>query len=146
MNQEEIDHVQVSKPITISGTMIRTSLLNSLMEFLEDNKHEDLPQKIFEIGDVLYMDEKSSNKTRQVKKLAGMICHSSANFTEIKSTVSSVLSNLGYSMEISDSRVADVIGVAKSGKITGFFGEIAPEVIRNFELEYPVIAFEIEFL
>ena len=124
------------------------------MEFLEDNKHEDLPQKIFEIGDVLYMDEKSANKTRQVKKLAGMICHSSANFTEIKSTVSSVLSNLGYSMEISDSnnptfipgRVADVIGVAKSGKITGFFCEIAPEVIRNFELEYPVIAFEIEFL
>ncbi len=57
-------------------------------------------------------------------------------------------------MEISDStnasvipgRVADVSGESKSGKITGFFGEIAPEVIRNFELEYPVIAFEIEFL
>ena len=154
MNQEEIDHVQVSKPITISGTMIRTSLLNSLMEFLEDNKHEDLPQKIFEIGDVLYMDEEPFNKTKQVKKLAGMICHSSANFTEIKSTVSSVLSNLGYSMEISDStntsfipgRVADVSGESKNGKITGFFGEIAPEVIRNFELEYPVIAFEIEFI
>ncbi|WP_297982086.1 phenylalanine--tRNA ligase subunit beta [uncultured Methanobrevibacter sp.] len=154
MNQEEIDHVQVSKPITISGTMIRTSLLNSLMEFLEDNKHEDLPQKIFEIGDVLYMDDSTFNKTRAAKKLAGMICHSSANFTEIKSTVASVLSNLGYSMEISDSdnpsfipgRVANVDGKSKNGMITGFFGEIAPEVIRNFELEYPVIAFEIEFL
>jgi phenylalanyl-tRNA synthetase beta chain len=73
MNQEEIDHVQVARPISISGTMIRTSLLNSLMEFLEDNKHEDLPQKIFEIGDVLYLDEEAANKTRQVKKLAGMI-------------------------------------------------------------------------
>jgi phenylalanyl-tRNA synthetase beta chain len=100
------------------------------------------------------MDEEPFNKTKQVKKLAGMICHSSANFTEIKSTVSSVLSNLGYSMEISDSsntsfipgRVADVSGESKSGKITGFFGEISPEVIRNFELEYPVIAFEIEFI
>ncbi|MBQ6629635.1 MAG: phenylalanine--tRNA ligase subunit beta [Methanobrevibacter sp.] len=154
MNAKEIDHVQVSRPITISGTMIRTSLLNSLMEFLEDNKHQDLPQKIFEIGDVLYMDDSTFNKTRQAKKLAGMICHSSANFTEIKSTVSSVLSNLGYSMEISDSdngsfipgRVADVEGESKNGKVKGFFGEIAPEVIRNFELEYPVIAFEIEFL
>lgn len=153
MNQKEIDHVQVAKPITISGTMIRTSLLNSLMEFLEDNKHEDLPQKIFEIGDVLYMDDNSFNKTKQVKKLAGMICHSTANFTEIKSTVSSVVSNLGYNMKISDStntsfipgRVADFIGESKNGKITGFFGEIAPEVIKNFELEYPVIAFEIEF-
>ena len=153
MNAEEIDHVQVSKPITISGTMIRTSLLNSLMEFLEDNKHQDLPQKIFEIGDVLYMDESKENKTKSAKKLAGMICHSSANFTEIKSTVSSVLSNLGYTMEISNStngsfipgRAADVIGESKSGKVVGFFGEISPEVIRNFELEYPVTAFEIEF-
>ena len=154
MNRTEEDHVQVSKPITISGTMIRTSLLNSLMEFLEDNKHEDLPQKIFEIGDVLYMDESNFNKTKSVKKLAGMICHSSANFTEIKSTVASVLSNLGYEFKISDSkntsfipgRVADIDGESKNGNIKGFFGEISPEVIRNFELEYPVTAFEIEFL
>ena len=154
MNQEEIDHVQVARPITVSGTMIRTSLLNSLMEFLEDNKHEDLPQKIFEIGDVLYMDESNFNKTKTVKKLAGLICHSSANFTEIKSTVASVLGNLGYSMNISASentsfipgRVANVDGESKAGKITGVFGEISPEVITNFELEYPVIAFEIEFL
>ena len=154
MNQEEIDHVQVARPISISGTMIRTSLLNSLMGFLEDNKHEDLPQKIFEIGDVVYMDDENFNKTRTVKKLAGLICHSSANFTEIKSTTSSIVSNLGYSMELSDSentsfitgRVADFTGESKNGQIKGFFGEISPEVIRNFELEYPVTAFEIEFI
>lgn len=154
MKQKEKNHVQVSKPITVSGTMIRTSLINSLMEFLEDNKHEDLPQKIFEIGDVIYMNENNFNKTRTVKKLAGMICHSTANFTEIKSTVASVLSNLGYSMEVLDSknpsfipgRVANVEGNSKNGKVTGFFGEISPKVITNFDLDYPVIAFEIEFL
>ena len=154
MNQEEKPHVQVARPITIDRTMIRTSLINSLMEFLEDNKHEDLPQKIFEIGDVLYLDETTENKTVASKKLAGVICHSSANFTEIKSVVTSVLSNLGYSMEISDSenktfipgRVADVTGAAEKGSVKGFFGEVSPEVITNFTLEYPVIAFEIEFL
>ena len=153
MNQEEKPHVQVAKPITIDRTMIRTSLINSLMEFLEDNKHEDLPQKIFEIGDVLYLDETKENKTVPSKKLAGVICHSTANFTEIKSVVTSVLSNLGYSMEISDSdnktfiagRVADVKGNAQEGSVKGFFGEVSPEVISNFTLEYPVIAFEIEF-
>ena len=154
MNQEEKPHVQVARPITIDRTMIRTSLINSLMEFLEDNKHEDLPQKIFEIGDVLYLDESTENKTVASKKLAGVICHSSANFTEIKSVVTSVLANLGYSMEISDSenktfipgRVADVSGAAEKGSIKVFFGEVSPEVITNFTLEYPVIAFEIEFL
>ena len=154
MNQEEKPHVQVAKPITIDRTMIRTSLINSLMEFLEDNKHEDLPQKIFEIGDVLYLDESQENKTVASKKLAALICHSTANFTEIKSVMTSVLSNLGYTMEISDSanetfikgRVADVEGKSEKGSVKGFFGEISPEVISNFSLEYPVIAFEIEFI
>ena len=154
MNQEEKPHVQVARPITIDRTMIRTSLINSLMEFLEDSKHEDLPQKIFEIGDVLYLDESKENKTVSSKKLAAVICHSTANFTEIKSVMSSVLSNLGYTMEISDSknrtfiegRVADVTGVSNAGSIEGFFGEVSPEVITNFTLDYPVIAFEIEFI
>ena len=154
MNQEEKLHVQVARPITIDRTMIRTSLINSLMEFLEDNKHEDLPQKIFEIGDVLYLDETKENKTVSSKKLAAVVCHSSANFTEIKSIVSSVLSNLGYTMEIKDSenktfiegRAADVVGEAQKGRVEGFFGEISPEVITNFTLDYPVIAFEIEFI
>lgn len=154
MNQEEKPHVQVARHITIDRTMIRTSLINSLMEFLEDNKHEDLPQKIFEIGDVLYLDETKENKTVSSKKLAAVVCHSSANFTEIKSIVSSVLSNLGYTMEIKDSenktfiegRAADVVGEAQKGRVEGFFGEISPEVITNFTLDYPVIAFEIEFI
>ena len=154
MKQEEKPHVQVARPITIDRTMIRTSLINSLMEFLEDNKHEDLPQKIFEIGDVLYLDDSKENKTVSSKKLAAVICHSTANFTEIKSVVTSVLSNLGYSMEIKDSqnktfiegRAADVKGMSDAGSIEGFFGEVSPEVITNFTLEYPVIAFEIEFI
>ena len=29
--------------------------------------------------------------------------------------------------------------------IEGFFGEIHPEVITNFNLEYPVVAFEVTF-
>ena len=154
MNQQEEEHVQVARPITIDRTMIRTSLINSLMEFLEDNKHEDLPQKIFEIGVILYLDDTKENKTRSSKKLAALICHSTANFTEIKSVMTSVLTNLGYTMEISDSenktfiegRVADVVGEAQKGTIKGFFGEVSPEVITNFTLEYPVIAFEIEFI
>lgn len=154
MLQKEENHVQVARPISIEGTMLRTSLINSLMEFLENNKHEDLPQKIFEIGDVVYLDESAENKTSTSKKLAGLICHSSANFTEIKSIVTSVLSNLGYNMEISDSenpsfiegRVANVHGKSENGEVEGFFGEFSPEVITNFTLDYPVIGFEIEFI
>ncbi len=153
MLQEEKEHVDVLKPISVDRTMIRTSLINGLMEFLEDNKHEDLPQKIFEIGDVLYLDRNQENNVVSCKKLAGLICHSQANFTEIKSSITAILNNLGYSMNLSSSdnasfiegRVASVDGSAKNGEIKGVFGEISPEVITNFNLDYPVIGFEIEF-
>jgi phenylalanyl-tRNA synthetase beta chain len=154
MNKQEKEHVQVEKPITIDRTMIKTSLINGIIEFLEDNKHEDLPQKIFEIGDILYLDDDKETKTKLVKKLAGAICHSTANFTEIKSTVANILSNLGYKMTICPSknesfipgRVADFIGETKNAKLKGVFGELSPELITNFDIEYPIIAFELEFL
>ncbi len=156
LNLPEEERVQVEQPISQDRTMIRQSLINGLLEFLEDNKHEELPQKIFEIGDVLYISEHAETKIKKKKKVAGAIIHSTANFTEIKSTVAALLNNLGYSMEISpidhpsfikgrcakvDSQLND-----ETNKISGFFGEISPEVITNFNLEYPVIMFELEVL
>ena len=95
MNLTEDKRVVVAQPISQDRTMIRKSLLNGLMEFLEDNTHEELPQKIFEVGEVVYLDEATETQTRGVGKLAALITHSTANFTEIKSVTASVLSNFG---------------------------------------------------
>ncbi len=85
-----------------------------------------------------------------------MITHSQANFTEIKSTSDALISNLGLEMEIEDTehpsfipgRCAKLKGVKKSSSqvvVEGFFGEMNPEVITSFQLEYPVVAMEVEF-
>lgn len=163
MRLPEDDRVMVAQPISQDRTMIRKSLLNGLMEFLEDNKHEELPQKIFEVGDVVYMDGETETHTKIVKKLAGAVVHSTANFTEIKSITDAMIQNLGLKMEIEPlehpsfigGRCAAIKGIqetsddSESGdskvQITGFFGELHPEVITNFDMEYPVIAFEVEF-
>ncbi len=152
---EEDDHVMVSQPISQDRTMIRKSLLNGLMEFLEDNKHEELPQKIFEVGDVAYIDEAAETGTKIIKKIACGVTHSTANFTEIKSITDAFIMNLGLKMEIETydhpsfirGRCARVKATGESveGLVVGYFGEVDPEVITNFELEYPVIAFEMEF-
>lgn len=151
------ERVTVAQPISVQGTMLRKNILQGLMEFLEDNKHEELPQKIFEIGDVVYLDESSDTYTRDVKKIAGAVAHSTANFTEIKSIVDAIFMNLGLKMEIESynhpsfikGRCAGVKGVniwkSEDLDISGYFGELDPEVISNFQLEYPVIAFELEF-
>lgn len=157
MKLQEDKRVIVAQPISTDRTMLRKNLLQGLMEFLEDNKHEELPQKIFEVGNVVFLDDGCETCTRDVKKLAGAVTHSNANFTDIKSIVNALFVNLGLKMEIEPlnhpsfikGRCAKVKG-ANSWKsenlgLTGFFGEVHPEVITNFGLEYPVIAFEVEF-
>jgi phenylalanyl-tRNA synthetase beta chain len=161
---DEDEHVMVTQPISQDRTMIRKSLVNGLMEFLEDNKHEELPQKIFEVGDVVYIDNNAETHTKIVKKIAGAVTHSTANFTEIKSITDAFVSNIGLKMEIepfnhpsfikgrcakfkgvTDNTGGNFSEVSDGGSVTGFFGEIDPEVITNFALEYPVVAFEVEF-
>ena len=68
---------------------------------LEDNKHEELPQKIFEVGETVYLDEEKETRP-WVKKMAAMITHSQANLTEIKSITHALVSNLGLEMVIED--------------------------------------------
>ncbi|MBV1729727.1 MAG: phenylalanine--tRNA ligase subunit beta, partial [Methanobacterium sp.] len=115
---------------------------------------EDLPQKIFEVGDVIYLDPDQETQTKVLKKIAAVVTHSHANFTEIKSTVAVFLESLGYEMEIEPldnpsfikGRCAGVKAILdESTQISGFFGELGPEVIINFQLEYPVVGFELVF-
>ncbi len=153
----EEKRVTVAQPITQDRTMIRQSLVNGLLEFLEDNKHEELPQKIFEIGDVAYLDDEAEVKMKTVKKMAGAQISSNANLTTIKSYMESIVSNLGFNIILEDyddtlfiqGRSAKFTVEAMDEKtpfsLTGYFGEVHPQVLTNFELEYPTILFEMEF-
>ena len=157
MKQSVDERVVVAQPISQDRTMIRKSLLNGLMEFLESNTHEELPQKIFEVGETVYLDKSTETHTRGIRKLAALVTHSTSNFTEIKSITASFISNLGLQMEIKPlnhpsfikGRCAYVKGWNENREfpvIEGFFGEMHPEVITNFNLEYPVVAFEVTFI
>jgi len=157
--QKEIeeDRITVAQPITQDRTMIRQSLINSLLEFLEDNKHEELPQKIFEIGDVGYIDQTQETQMRTAKKLAAAMISSTANYTDIKAIVESFTNNMGCDIKLEDTdnsifipgRCAQFEAIPQDEKLpftfTGYYGEVNPQVITNFDLEYPVVVFEVEF-
>lgn len=154
MGLPEVDRVEVAQPISQDRTMIRQSLLNGLLEFLDHNRHEDLPQGIFEVGEVVYLDGEAETRSRGVRKLAACLTHSHANFTEIKSLTAAVLSNLGLKMEVEITehpsflrgRCSRVTG-RRNGQpiLDGIFGEMDPAVVTSFGLEYPVVALEVKF-
>jgi len=132
--------IEVKNPRSEQRTTLRTALLPELMAILRKNKHRDLPQRIFEIGEVVISLKNSG-------RIAGASIHAKASFTEMKSTVEAVLRTLGLRLKISvdedksfiKGRCASII--LDEEKI-GSFGEVRPEVVTAFELGYPVAAFE----
>ena len=134
--------IEIENPISMNHSIIRYSIIPSLLEILSRNKHNDLPQQIYEFGYVI-------QKMKQKKMLAGVKIDAKTNFTECKSIVEAILRNFGLKMDVEevkhnsfiDGRVASII---VNGKHIGYFGEINPSVITKFSLEYPVIAFEMD--
>jgi len=156
----EIDHYQkmrrkagkmirLANPVSTEYSIVRNDLLPSLMKNLADNKHQAYPQQMFEVSDVIEINQKAETRTGRKLHVACVSSHSTANFTEIKSYVEALLANLGFKKwTIKETRHPSFLqGRAatlhvKSRKI-GIVGEIHPEVLNNFELENPTSAFEI---
>jgi len=134
--------LRVMHPISIENTMVRTGLLPLLLEFLALNRHRELPQRLFTVGDVV-----ENCITHQ--QAAGVSTHPEADFSEAYATADALLHDLSlhYTTEESadpafiDGRRADIIVGTRT---IGIFGEIHPAVLNGFELEHPVAAFEID--
>jgi len=148
MNLSPSRVVELANPKITSMTCLRNWLLPSLMELLSHNVHVDYPQRIFEVGYCVIHDKKQENKTRDVEKLACVNIHSNANFTEAKSQLDALLSNLGIDYALVEAAHKSFID-GRVGKImigeheAGVIGEIHPQVLRNWGLENPASAFEI---
>ena len=137
---ENSEALRILNPVTEMHTLVRTSLLPSLLSILRKNKHRELPQRIFEIGDVV---EGIANK----KRLGGVTIHAKASFTECKSIIQSLSAALGFTCDIAVAEhPAYVPGrcayVSAGSQTVGVFGEVHPHTIESFELKYPVVAFE----
>ena len=143
MRRQKTDDVTyVLHPISEDQTMLRTTVLPNLLEILALNQHRELPQKIFEFGEVV------SNETTG-QHVAAVSIHPQANFTEIYEIVDALMREMMLPYEVKESedpaflegRRADVY---VNGKKLGVFGELHPEVINNFALGYAVVGFELD--
>jgi phenylalanyl-tRNA synthetase beta chain len=134
--------LHVMHPISIENTVVRTELLPLLIEFLTLNRHRELPQRLFTVGDVVGF-------CATYQQAAGVSTHPDADFSEAYAGADAVLHELSidYTVKESDDpaftggRRGDIISC---GKKIGVFGEIHPAVLNAFELEHSVAAFEFD--
>jgi len=149
MNCKKEKVIEVANPKVQTLTCLRSWLLPSLMEFLSNNLHVDYPQKIFELGAVTLLDEKSETKTRDEERLAAAVAHANASFSEIKSVVDAFFTNLGLEWRIKETQhpsfIDGRVGAIFVNQINvGVLGEIHPKVLEFWKLENPTVAFELD--
>ena len=157
----EVDHYQkmrrkagkmirLANPVSTEYSIVRDDLLPGLMKNLADNKHQAYPQQLFEVSDMIEINEKAETRTERRLHVACVSSHPTANFTEIKSCVEALLANLGLkNWTIKETRHPSFLqgraaAIYVKGRKIGVVGEIHPEVLNNFGLENPTSAFEID--
>jgi phenylalanyl-tRNA synthetase beta chain len=141
--------VEIANPKITTMTTLRSWLLPSLMEFLSANTHVEYPQRVYEVGDCTVWDTALPNRTRDIRKLACATSHSTANFTEMKSNLEPLMTNLGFEFAVTslahesflDGRVGSIL---IGGEQVGVIGEVHPQIIENWKLQNPVVAMELE--
>ncbi len=149
MLMDEEPHVRLANPATREYTMVRTSLLPSLLTTLALNKDNLYPQRIFEIGDVVVLDSNRPERTVRYKRLAAATAHSEADYTEMKSVLDELFRLLNLKPSYKPAEVRTFIAgrcasLWLADRMVGVAGEISPQVLENFGITMPVAAAEIK--
>lgn len=140
--EERAGVLHVMHPISIENTVVRTELLPLLLEFLTLNRHRELPQRLFTVGDVVL-------DCRTHQQAAGVSSHPDADFSEAYASADAVLHELSIDYTVEESKDPAFIdgrrgNIIVAGKTVGVFGEVHPAVLTAFELEHSVAAFEFD--
>lgn len=151
LEKDESKLIQIANPVSKEFDTTRSTILHKLLDTLLFNRSEEKPIKIFEVGDVIILDEKEETGAKTEIHLAAVSYHEDANFTEMRSTLDYLMQSLncGDAFEVKPGKKGTYINgrcgfIYLNGKIIGEIGEIHPEVILNFKLEFPVAGFEIK--
>jgi len=149
MNHRYKSIVTLSNPVSAEYTCLRVSLLPGLLKLLSSNKHVDYPQNIFEIGDVVVLDDKEETRTKNIRKISAVISDSRVGFADMRGVLDNLMKSLELNYElIPNSNPSFIVGrvadIRVEGKVLGIIGEVHPKVLENWKLEMPVVVFELE--
>jgi len=140
---------RISNPISVEHTILRQSILPSLLVLLSSNRHHELPQRVYELSDVVRGGKNQSRVAWACAEVGG-------GFASSKGVAQALLRDLGIGID--EVSLVEAVGgpwingrgavVMFDGVEVGSFGEISPEVLNKFGLRSPVNAgeFDVEVL
>lgn len=140
LNAKEICAVRTRNPKSEEYSIGRHSLIPGMLRTIYINQRYPLPLRFFEIGVVLAPEEK--------RMCCYATVHPKASFSEIKSVAESFLAEFDFDYKVEacekpyfiNGRGAQII---VNNTVVSTLGEIHPQTLEKFGVEYPVAAVEI---
>lgn len=158
--------VKIANPKTLEFQVVRNSLLPGILKTITNNKDMPLPLRLFEVQDVVFIDESRDTKCRNERHLAAVFYSKTGAFQVVHGLLDRLMQMLdvphiagaecndngsekaaeGYRIQETDNptffdgRCAQVL---HRGQRIGTFGILHPEVLTNFALVNPCSALEI---
>ncbi|MBD3310293.1 phenylalanine--tRNA ligase subunit beta [Candidatus Woesearchaeota archaeon] len=146
--QADMDMVELSNALTAEYSSLRTWMIPSILKVMADNKHNEYPQKIFDIGTIFKKSIGTETGIEENERLAVGITSENADFTGIKQILDYLIRMLDLEYEIQPvehpSFIPGRVGrVTVNKKKVAYIGEISPQVLSAWDLQMPVSCFEL---
>lgn len=151
---EEIPAVHISNPKTLEFQVARTSLLSGILKTVSANKKMPLPLKLFEISDVVLLDETTEVGARNERRMCAINCNKSAGFEIVHGLLDRVMQLLevpwkgddGYTLQSTEDSAyfpGRCANIQYHGVTIGKIGVLHPAVLQAYEISNPCSVFEI---
>ena len=139
-NNEKYVEVENSKT---EYSLLRKDLSHYILRILSENVDVEYPQEIFQIGTIFSGNSGVEEKTNlSIALIPG-------NFTKLKQILdyigrmlnvkTEVLKTSNYEPYFIDGRTAEI---KINNKTVGYFGEVHPQILKNFKIKMPVSLLE----
>jgi len=149
--------VVIGNPRSSDFEIARTSLLPGILKTMGHNKDHPRPIKIFEVSDIVILDDEKDVGAANQRQVAALYCNSNSGFEIIHGLVDRIMEVVGvpfvsvgddsgyyirpsHEPEFFPGRQASILF---KGKSIGSFGIVHPEVLARFDIPDPCSMLEI---
>ena len=141
------NRVIIDNPISTDQTMVRMELTVGLLEIIAANTSNELPQRLFETGEVAHVNAQCG--VDESVALCAAVVDFRAGFSDIKAVLKNCMYELGcdWSLEARDYPfcLAGRSAAIMAGAVyVGYIGEVHPKILDAMGIPNPTAIFEID--
>ncbi len=140
--------VVVSNPKMEKYTCLRRWLTPGLLEVIATNIDKKKEMRIFEVGDVAIVDDKSDTGVHIERRLGFAITHPKATLTDSLAVLKTLFDTLGIKTVFEKAKIPGLIPertayIKADNIVLGFTGEVDPRILYSLNIMNPVAVSEI---